>query len=202
MALQNSFAKFYGANYPAESDVLLGVSYGDPQNALVGTFQQSGAIVPSANDVRLGVAVGVGSTGNLVVPAVADVRQGVNYGTLGLEFTGTLVVQPGTFSPSEYLEFNRTDDYVGANALELTGTFPATSGTLQFALVDETGKNLIETPATKVDDSTITVELTREQTKIPSDVYRYSVREIASDGQHRTVTRAFASVAMVYQELE
>ena len=75
------------------------------------------------------------------------------------------------------------------------------SGTLQFAVVDEAGTNLIETAATKVDDSTISIELTREQTKIPSDVYRYSIREIASDGQHRTVTRGFASVAMVYQEL-
>jgi hypothetical protein len=200
MSLQNSFATFYGANYPAEADVLLGVSYGDPQNSLVGTFQQSGAIVPSVNDVRLGVAVGA-STGNLEIPGVADVRLGVNYGTLGLEYTGTLVVQPGTTASTDYLEFNRTDDYLGSNALQITGTFPAMTGTLQFAVVDEAGTNLIETAATKVDDSTLSVELTREQTKIPSDVYRYSIREIASDGQHRTVTRGFASVAMVYQEL-
>ena len=156
--------------------------------------------MPNANDVRLGVAVG-GSTGNLVIPGVGDVRLGINYGTLGIEYTGTLVVQPGTTASTEYLEFNRTDDYLGSNALQITGTFPAMSGTLQFAVVDEGGSSLLETAATKVDDSTISVELTREQTKIPSDVYRYSVREIASDGQHRTITRGFVAVAMVYQEL-
>ena len=200
MSLQNSFAKFYGANYPTESNVAQGVTYGDAVNVLVGTSSSGGGTIPSANDVRLGAAVGA-STGNLVVPGVADVRQGVNYGTLGLEYTGTLVVQPGTTQADEYLELNRTDDYLGANAVLITGTFPTLTGTLQFAVSDEAGTNLIETSATKVDDSTISIELTREQTKIPSDVYRYSVREIASDGQHRTVTRGFVSVALVYQEL-
>ena len=198
MSLQNSFATFYGANYPTESDVAQGVTYGDAINVLTGTGASGN--LPSVNDVRLGVAVGA-STGNLVIPDVSDVRQGVNFGTLGLEYTGTLVVQPGTTEADEYLEINRTDDYLGSNALQITGTFPAMSGTLQFAVVDEAGTNLIETAATKVDDSTISIELTREQTKIPSDVYRYSVREIASDGQHRTVTRGFVSVALVYQEL-
>ena len=200
MSLQNSFAKFYGANYPTESNVTQGVTYGDAINVLVGTSTSGGGTIPSINDVRLGVAVG-SSTGNLVIPGVGDVRLGINYGTLGLEYTGTLVVQPGTTASTEYLEFNRTDDYLGSNALQITGTFPAMTGTLQFAVVDEAGTNLIETAATKVDDSTISVELTREQTKIPSDVYRYSIREIASDGQHRTITRGFASVSMVYQEL-
>ena len=200
MALQNSFATFYGATYPAEPDVLLGVNYGDAINVLVGTSSSGGGTIPSVNDVRLGVAVGA-STGNLVEPGIADVRLAVNYGTLGIQYTGTLVVQSGTVTSSEYLEFNRMDDYLGSNALAITGTFQPITGPLNFALVNEQGTELISTPATKVDASTISVELTRTQTKIPSDVYRYSIREIASDGQHRTITRGFASVAMVYQEL-
>ena len=200
MALQNSFATFYGATYPAEPDVLLGVNYGDAINVFVGTSSSGGGTIPSVNDVRLGVAVG-SSTGNLVEPGVADVRLAVNYGTLGIQYTGTLVVQSGTVTSSEYLEFNRLDDYLGSNALAITGTFQPITGPLNFALVNEKGTELISTTATKVDDATISVELTRTQTKIPSDVYRYSIREIASDGQHRTITRGFASVAMVYQEL-
>lgn len=200
MSLQNSFAKFYGANYPIEGNVAQGVTYGDAINVLVGTSTSGGGTIPSVNDVRLGVAVGA-STGNLEIPGVADVRLGTNYGALGIEYTGTLVVQSGTVTAFEYLEFNRTDDYLGANALEFTGAFPPMTGTLQFTLVDDSGTVLIETAATKVDDATISLELTREQTKIPSDVYRYSIREIASDGQHKTVTRGFASVSMVYGEL-
>lgn len=91
MALQNSFATFYGANYPSVSDVLnTSPVYGDAINILQGTLSTGGGTVPSPDNVRLGIAVGA-TTGNMTLPAVADVLQGVQFGTNGTEFTGTLV---------------------------------------------------------------------------------------------------------------
>lgn len=45
----------------------------------------------SPNDVRFGVDMGGGLTGNLVLPVVGDVRSGVTYGAHGTQYTGTLV---------------------------------------------------------------------------------------------------------------
>jgi len=90
MALQNSFATFFGAIYPAEGNVInTAPAYGDAINALQGTLSTGGGIVPSPDDVRDGIAVGA-STGNLTLPPVADVLQGVTFGTAGTQFTGTL----------------------------------------------------------------------------------------------------------------
>jgi hypothetical protein len=91
MALQNSFALFFGADYPATGNVInTAPTYGDSQNVLNGTLATGGGVVPSANDVRFGTAVGAG-TGNMTLPAVAEVLLGVTFGTSGTEFTGTLV---------------------------------------------------------------------------------------------------------------
>jgi len=45
-------------------------------------------------DVRDGVAYGEGSEGNLELPAVGDVEAGVDFGSNGVEFTGTFGVPP------------------------------------------------------------------------------------------------------------
>jgi len=95
MALQNSFAKFFGANYPLEGAVVnTAPVYGDAINVLTPSLDcgggGGGGTVPLASDVREGVAVGFG-VGNLVLPAIADVLEGVTFGAGGTEFTGTLV---------------------------------------------------------------------------------------------------------------
>jgi hypothetical protein len=92
MALQNSFATFFGADYPATGNVInTAPTYGDAVNVLNGTLTPgAGGVMPSEDDVRFGTAVGTG-TGNMTLPAVADVLLGVTFGTNGTEFTGTLV---------------------------------------------------------------------------------------------------------------
>jgi hypothetical protein len=91
MALQNSFATFYGATYPAVGNVInTAPVYGDAINVLQGTLSTGGGVVPSADDVRSGIAVGAG-VGNMTLPVEADVLLGVQFGTNGTEFTGTLV---------------------------------------------------------------------------------------------------------------
>lgn len=91
MALQNSFATFFGAIYPAVGNVInTAPTYGDAVNVLNGTLTTGGGgVVPSEDDVRFGTAVGTG-TGNLTLPDVSDVLLGVTFGTNGNEFTGTL----------------------------------------------------------------------------------------------------------------
>lgn len=90
MALQNSFATFFGADYPATGNVVnTAPAYGDAINVLVGTLSTGGGVVPSANDVRAGVAVGA-TSGNLTLPGVDQVLLGVQFGTNGTQFTGTL----------------------------------------------------------------------------------------------------------------
>ena len=91
MALRNSFATFFGALYPSESDVLnTAPQYGDAINLLAGTASPSAGTVPSPNDVRVGIAVGF-TTGNLTLPTQPQVQNGVTFGSLGTEFTGSLV---------------------------------------------------------------------------------------------------------------
>lgn len=90
MALQNSFATFFGAIYPAVGNVInTAPTYGDAVNVLNGTLTTGGGVVPSEDDVRFGTAVGAGS-GNMTLPAVDDVLLGVTFGTNGTQFTGTL----------------------------------------------------------------------------------------------------------------
>ena len=110
-----------GGTFPADTDVIEGVvygpndndftgrwhkaevssvldthSYGVDGNSLTGTYDPgAGGVVPNANDVRSGVAVGV-TTGNLVLPNVANVRTGINFDSPAVQQTGTLVVpDPG-----------------------------------------------------------------------------------------------------------
>lgn len=122
MAVVNSFAKFYSANYPAESDVLATAPvYGDAINVLQGT-SSGGGNYPAVTEVLLGVVYGdlsqftgtldpdsgmpdeskvrdgivYGSTsqftGNSQMPVVSTVLSGIGYGSNGTEYTGTLQV--------------------------------------------------------------------------------------------------------------
>jgi hypothetical protein len=91
MALQNSFATFFGALYPLPGNVInTAPVYGDDINVLQGTLTPGGSgVVPSPNDVRSGVAVGA-TVGNLTLPGVDQVLLGVQFGTNGTQYTGTL----------------------------------------------------------------------------------------------------------------
>lgn len=91
MALQNSFATFFGALYPLPGNVInTAPVYGDDINVLQGTLTPGGSgVVPSPNDVRSGVAVGA-TVGNMTLPSVAQVLLGVQFGTNGTQYTGTL----------------------------------------------------------------------------------------------------------------
>lgn len=91
MTQQNSFAKFFGAQYPLEGNVAqVAPTYGDDINILNGTLNTGGGVVPSPSDVRLNVAVAA-TVGNLVLPDVSQVLIGVTFGSNGTQFTGTLV---------------------------------------------------------------------------------------------------------------
>ncbi|MFZ9077524.1 MAG: hypothetical protein ACO23H_03250 [Alphaproteobacteria bacterium] len=92
MALQNSFATFFGALYPQTGNVInTAPTYGDAINVLNGTLTTGGTgVIPSPDDVRSGVAVGV-TVGNLTLPLPAQVLAGVTFGTNGTQYTGTLV---------------------------------------------------------------------------------------------------------------
>ena len=131
MAVVNSFAKFYGASYPAASDVASSApTYGDAVNVLNGTLSSctgypaesevldgvvfgnsseftgtldidASANLPDVSKVRSGIAYG--STSQFVgvsqSPAVSSVLQGVGYGANGTEFVGTLQVS-GPITPN------------------------------------------------------------------------------------------------------
>lgn len=131
MAVVNSFAKFYGASYPAVSDVASSApTYGDAVNVLNGTLSSctgypaesevldgvvfgnsseftgtldidAAANLPDVSKVRSGIAYG--STSQFVgvsqSPAVSSVLQGVGYGANGTEFVGTLQVS-GPITPN------------------------------------------------------------------------------------------------------
>ena len=79
MAVMNSFARFFGANYPLEQNVLnTAPTYGDSQNILSGSYDPAGGgPYPSTNDVRKDVAYGTGQIGTCYVPQFQDVREGV-----------------------------------------------------------------------------------------------------------------------------
>lgn len=131
MAVVNSFAKFYGASYPAVSDVASSApTYGDAVNVLNGTLSSctgypaesevldgvvfgnsseftgtldidASANLPDVSKVRSGISYG--STSQFVgvsqSPAVSSVLQGVGYGANGTEFVGTLQVS-GPITPN------------------------------------------------------------------------------------------------------
>ncbi len=107
MAVVNSFAKFFSANYPLEADVAnTAPTYGDAINVLDGTLDPgAGGTMPDPADVRLGTAVAE-TTGTLAVPspdevllnvatddtlgtyltvAAGDVREAVTFGAAGVE---------------------------------------------------------------------------------------------------------------------
>ena len=200
MAVTNSFATFYGASYPLESDVLqTAPTYGDSINVFNGTFVPTGAAIPSVSDVREGVAVGAG-VGTLELPIISQVLLGVGYGANGVEFTGTLSVASEADGVSKDIAFNSGDDYLGEYALEWTSpTFATMDGTLYFTLVDDRGVEYLQATPTYPDQQTIRLELTHEQTKsIASDVYRYGIRHVSPIGVIRTLAKGFASVALSY----
>lgn len=128
MAVVNSFAKFWGANYPAESDVLASAPvYGDSINVLQGsatgggnypleaqvldgvvygdTSQYTGTLdpdagVPDETKVRDGVIYGSNNqfTGVSQMPVISTVLSGIGFGANGTEYVGTLQVS-GTPTP-------------------------------------------------------------------------------------------------------
>lgn len=101
MAVVNSFAKFAGANYPAEANVLVTApQYGDAINVLNGTFAPSGGgcTYPGTQDVREGVTYGGIYTGVLELPLPSQVLVGTGYGANGTEYDGTLNFPPGGIS--------------------------------------------------------------------------------------------------------
>jgi hypothetical protein len=203
MAIINSFAVFYGANYPLEQDVLdTAPTYGDDINILNGTFSAGGGVnVPHADDVREGVATGQ-TVGTIELPVATDVLLGVGYGANGVERTGTLTVNnmPDTPEYEKDIAFNAGDDYVGAYALTWeSDKFAPMDGTLYFTLVDDRFVEWLNATPTYPTQNTIALELTHEQTRtIPSDVYRYGIRHVDPSGVVRTLARGFCSVAMSY----
>lgn len=205
MAVINSFAKFAGATYPVESDVLATAPvYGDAQNVLQGAFVPSGATIPAVTDVREGVAVGSGGVGVLELPAVSQVLLGVGYGANGIEYTGTLTTTDAGDETTKDIAFNAGDDYVGIYALSWeSATFATMDGVLYFTLVDDRGVEYLQATPTYPDQQTIKLELTRDQTKtIASDVYRYGIRHVSAGGQVRTLVKGFASVALSYANVD
>ncbi len=76
------------AGYPLEADVQSGVYYGTSGTEFLGEFIAGAGTVPDPSDVREGVEVGY-TEGTLVVPSTEDVRVGIGYGAAGTEFTGT-----------------------------------------------------------------------------------------------------------------
>ena len=133
MAVVNSFAKFFAANYPLESDVLnTAPTYGDAINVLDGTYDPGGGgTIPSASDVRLGVAVGAGTgtanipvanevlagvpvdhtVGNVTLPGVGDVRLSVQFGS-AFSRTGAVRVPPAEKVEAGY-EYDDSDTITG-----------------------------------------------------------------------------------------
>ena len=99
MALSGVFGNVFGdGDHAPTSQVVDGVSYNNGN--LVGTYDTGGGgIIPSENDVRLGVSVGA-TTGNLRVPAVGDVRLGTVYDSSDT-LTGTLDVDGEANYPTE-----------------------------------------------------------------------------------------------------
>ena len=89
MAEVNSYARYFGATYPAESDVREWEAYGDTNNTFVGTLDVSDEtpIFPSMNDVRLGVTYGNQTepdkfTGNVRVPPPEKVERDYAYDSM------------------------------------------------------------------------------------------------------------------------
>jgi hypothetical protein len=103
MALQNSFASFFGAVYPAESNVLITAPvYGDSINVLNGAYTPSGGggcSYPGTDDVREGIIYADGALlGVLELPLPSQVLVGTGYGANGTEYDGTLNFPPGGIS--------------------------------------------------------------------------------------------------------
>ena len=80
--------------YPTTEKVLLDYQYGAGGTEFTGTLDPgAGGVVPSANDVRAGVAVGAG-TGNLVVPTESTVVLNTLYDSPASQKTGNVRVPP------------------------------------------------------------------------------------------------------------
>lgn len=96
MAVVNSFAKFWGADYPAEADVLATAPvYGDQINVLQGTATSEVVpVYPSVENVLLDVQFGnVGDVPMVGVFEHADpsiVKLDETYGAYGTEYYGDL----------------------------------------------------------------------------------------------------------------
>ena len=207
MAIINSFAVFYGANYPLESNVLnTAPTYGDAINVLNGTYVAGGGdAIPAADNVRDGIATGQ-TVGTIELPNAGEVLLGVGYGAQGTERTGTLVVNnsAGSSELQKDIAFNAGDDYLGVNAITWeSNTFAPMDGTLYFTLVDDQFVEWLNASPTYSSQTTVNLELTHEQTaEIPSDVYRYGIRHVDPSGVVRTLARGFCSVAMSYANID
>ena len=121
MAVVNSFAKFYGASYPAVSDVASSApTYGDAVNVLNGTLSSCTGY-PSESEVLDGVVFGNSSqfTGTLDIdasanlPDVSKVRSGYSYGSSN-QFVG-VSQSPAVSSVLQGVGY-------GANGTEFVGT--------------------------------------------------------------------------------
>ncbi len=88
-----------GCDYPAESDVLLGVVYAF--GTMTGTLAPGTGDYPVEGNVRDGIHYDFGlKIGNLTLPTPGEVQLGVEYGSGGVEFAGTLeCLQPPTPVP-------------------------------------------------------------------------------------------------------
>jgi hypothetical protein len=81
---------------PLEEDVELGVQYGYDGTELTGTLSVV-CDYPDESDVRDGVSYGSGVfTGDVELPAEGNVLDGVGYGSEGTEFEGSLDADPIT----------------------------------------------------------------------------------------------------------
>jgi len=96
------------------------------------------------------------------------------------------------------LEINEGDSYQGTNAIRITGNFATInpSSNLSFAVVDDSVREtFIQVDATRRNSKIIAVELTSEQTNIPSDTYRFSILEVRNNGERHTRARGFLAVS-------
>lgn len=196
----NSYAKYCGASYPIESDVLqTAPAYGDTNNTLNGTYDPGGGdIVPSANDVREGVPVAQ-TVGNLHVPPPEKVELGYLYdsnqsvsGLLECASAGSSVIGQDVF-------IVRGDDYAGDGAVrwDANPLWPDLTG----ASVKYGHAGGAFEKACSVDDGAIVLALTAEETGEMRGVYRYDVQATLSDGSVNTLVNGFTHVSPTHTDV-
>ena len=100
--LQGTYTGGSCTGYPAQSDVLAGVVYGDTSQYTGSLDVDLTANLPTESEVISGVAFGSSSqfTGNVTQPGVSDVRIGIQYGANGNQYTGTLSTSSNVTLPA------------------------------------------------------------------------------------------------------